>query len=137
MDGFTFRLSPPVSNEALLALWAAAWDYHGDADFGPVLAKSLVYVCAYEGERLVGFVNVCTDGDLHAFLLDTTVHPDVQRRGLGTELVRRATDAARERGCLWLHVDYEPHLDTFYKGCGFKPTLAGIMRLDETPSELP
>lgn len=112
------------------ALWSAAWDDHKPVDFAPVFARSLVYICAYDGERLVGFVNVATDGDVHAFLLDTTVHPDVQRRGLGRELVRRATAAARERGCVWLHVDYEAHLDGFYKGCGFQPTLAGLIRLD-------
>jgi len=130
-DEFTFRLSPPVSNDALTALWAAAWDYHKPVDFSPVLARSLVYVCAYLGERLVGFVNVCGDGDMHAFILDTTVHPDVQRRGLGAQLVRRAAQAARDCGACWLHVDYEPHLDAFYKACGFQPTLAGLMKLDE------
>ena len=29
---------------------------------------------AYDGERLVGYVNVATDGSGHAFLLDPTVH---------------------------------------------------------------
>jgi GNAT superfamily N-acetyltransferase len=84
---------------------------------------------AYDGERLIGYVNVATDGSGHAFLLDPTVHPDVQRRGLGTELVIRAIAISRERGGQWFHVDYEPHLDGFYKACGFKPTLAGLIKL--------
>jgi hypothetical protein len=29
----------------------------------------------------------------------------------------------------WLHVDYEPHLDSFYRACGFQPTLAGLLEL--------
>jgi tRNA(Met) C34 N-acetyltransferase TmcA len=74
-------------------------------------------------------VNVATDGSGHAFLLDPTVHPVVQRRGLGTRLVTRAIEVSRKRGAQWLHVDYEPHLDRFYKACGFKPTLAGLIRL--------
>jgi GNAT superfamily N-acetyltransferase len=130
-DRITFKLSPPVTNEALRALRAAAWDDHSDTDFQPVLARSLVYVCAYRGGELVGFVNVATDGGQHAFLLDTTVHPHVQRQGVGTALVRQATDAARERGAVWLHVDYEPHLDGFYRACGFRLTLGGLIRLDE------
>lgn len=96
-----------------------------------MLRHSLAYVCAYDGDRLVGFVYVAWDAGIHAFLLEPTVHPDMRRRGLGTELVRRAAAAARERGCQWLHVDYESHLDGFYKACGFKPTLAGLIRLDE------
>jgi tRNA(Met) C34 N-acetyltransferase TmcA len=57
------------------------------------------------------------------------VHPEVQRRGLGTRLVKRVIELSRERGGQWLHVDYEPHLDGFYKACGFRPTRAGLIRL--------
>jgi GNAT superfamily N-acetyltransferase len=78
---------------------------------------------------LIGFVNVAWDGGAHAFLLDTTVHPDFRRRGIATELVRRVAEAARARGAEWLHVDFEPHLETFYRGCGFAPTAAGLLRL--------
>jgi hypothetical protein len=44
--------------------------------------------------------------------------------------VRRATELARQRGALWLHVDFEPKLEAFYRQCGFRPTAAGLMRLD-------
>ncbi|CAM3356881.1 GNAT family N-acetyltransferase [Deinococcus saxicola] len=96
-----------------------------------VLERSLTWVTAFASETLVGFVNVAWDGGAHAFLLDTTVHPDWGRRGIGTELVRRAAQAAHEHGGLeWLHVDYEPHLIGFYEDCGFKPTSAGLLRLN-------
>ncbi|HUX49921.1 MAG TPA: GNAT family N-acetyltransferase, partial [Spirochaetia bacterium] len=51
------------------------------------------------------------------------------RRGIGRELVERATAAVRERGLQWLHVDYEPHLEPFYARCGFRSTAAGLIRL--------
>ncbi len=100
-------------------------------DWISILARSLTWVTARRGTRLVGFVNVATDGGVHAFLLDTTVHPDEQRNGLGTRLVRAAADAARRSGAGWLHVDYEPHLSGFYRSCGFRPTGAAL--LDLTP----
>jgi len=125
----TYRLNPPVTNDDLNALFADSWEHHERTDFSALLRHSLVYVCAYEGSRLIGFVNVAWDGGIHAFVLDTTVHPDFRRRGIGQGLVRHAAEAARERGSEWLHVDYEPHLDTFYKSCGFQHTLAGLMRL--------
>jgi GNAT superfamily N-acetyltransferase len=79
---------------------------------------------------LIGFANVAWDGGEHAFLLDPKVHPDWQRHGVGTELVRRAADAAARAGCTWLHVDFEPHLHTFYfDACGFRPTDAGLIAL--------
>ncbi|MGO7565961.1 GNAT family N-acetyltransferase, partial [Rhizobium johnstonii] len=48
---------------------------------------------------------------------------------IATRLVREATRIARERGAEWLHVDFEPHLTGFYRGCGFVPTEAGLIKL--------
>jgi GNAT superfamily N-acetyltransferase len=125
------RLSPPLANPAVNALFAAAWPQHRERDWAPVLSRSLCYVGAFQQGALIGFVNVAWDGGAHAFLLDTTVHPSTQRQGLGTRLVRAAAITARERGMEWLHVDYEPHLEAFYRGCGFAPTQAGLLRLSE------
>jgi GNAT superfamily N-acetyltransferase len=125
----TYRISSPVANTALNSLFAAAWPEHSPRDFTPILAHSLAYVCAYTGETLVGFVNLAWDGGIHAFLLDTTVHPACQRQGIGRALVATAITAARARGVHWLHVDYEPHLKPFYHVCGFTPTAAGLIAL--------
>jgi GNAT superfamily N-acetyltransferase len=131
----TYAFSPEISNEDLNALFAAAWPDCMPSDFAPILCRSLAYVCAYAGKVLVGLVNLAWDGGIHAFLLDITVHPTWQRRGVGHELVLRAAAVARERGMHWLHVDYEPHLDGFYRGCGFRPTLAGLIELQHSSDE--
>jgi GNAT superfamily N-acetyltransferase len=124
-----YRVSPPLNNEQLNTLFAAAWPGHAWHDFNSTLGHSLLYICAYQGESLIGFVNVAWDGGIHAFLLDTTVHRDHQHQGIGRHLVTLAADEARRRGMHWLHVDYEPHLESFYRACGFTPTLAGLIRL--------
>ncbi|OLP55511.1 GNAT family N-acetyltransferase [Rhizobium rhizosphaerae] len=118
----------PSAND-LNTLWQAAWGESAARDFAPVLARSLVHFGAYADRRLIGFVNVATDGDRHAILLDTCVHPEFQRQGVATRLVTMAADEAARRGAQWLHVDYEPQLDAFYRGCGFRPTAAGLMKL--------
>ena len=100
-----------------------------------MLSRSLAHISAYDGTTLIGFVNVATDGGVHAFLLDTSVHPDFQHRGIGSDLVRRAIEAAKARGAQWLHVDYEPHLDGFYRACGFRPTLAGLIDLTRSGTD--
>lgn len=125
----TLLVRTEVSDAQLNALFAAAWPEHTDRAFAPLHERSLTWISAWRGERLVGYVNVATDGGQHAFLLDTTVHPGEQRHGLGRRLVRAAADEAARAGAAWLHVDYEPHLDGFYRGCGFAPTTAGLLRL--------
>ncbi|WP_437310354.1 GNAT family N-acetyltransferase [Sorangium sp. So ce388] len=124
-----YRVNPVVGNDALNALFVTSWPAHEPADFARQHAHSLAFVCAFTGERLIGYVNLAWDGGIHAFLLDTTVHPAHRRRGVGRGLVSRAAGVARERGMRWLHVDFEPHLAGFYRGCGFAPTEAGLMKL--------
>lgn len=96
-----------------------------------ISAQSLGWVSARDPKGLlVGFVNVAWDGRSHAFLLDTKTRGSHQRRGIGQELVRHAVTHARAAGCEWLHVDFEPHLTSFYlHACGFRPTPAGLVHL--------
>jgi ribosomal protein S18 acetylase RimI-like enzyme len=91
---------------------------------------SLGWVCARDGNRLVGFVNVPWDGAVHAFILDTLVSGRARRQGIGTRMVAIATERARAAGCEWLHVDFDDELGTFYyESCGFKPAPAGLITL--------
>ncbi len=113
-------------------LFASAWADYTWRDFGRVLEHSLAYICAFDGARLVGFVNVAWDGGSHAFLLDPTVQREYWRRGIGLELVRHAGATAARRGAEWLHVDYVPELERFYEKAGFRPTAAGLRKLTRT-----
>lgn len=109
------------SDPAAVHPWARQLEHH-----------SLTWIGAFTGDLLIGFVQLCWDGGSHAFLLDTVVDPDHQRHGIGGGLVRAAVAEARRAGCEWLHVDYEPHLDHFYRDdCGFSPTAAGLLHLHE------
>ena len=100
---------------------------------GQVERHSLGWVCAREGDELIGFVNVPWDGGIHAFVLDTLVRPRARRRGIGTSMVALAIEEARAAGCEWLHVDFDDDLRTFYfDSCGFAATPAGLIDLQET-----
>jgi GNAT superfamily N-acetyltransferase len=120
-------------NRALNELHAAAFGHAAFVDdwVAQVERHSLGWACALdEAGDLVGFVNVPWDGALHAFILDTIVHPRAARQGLGTALVRLATEKARDAGCEWLHVDFDDHLRSFYfDSCGFTPTNGGLIQL--------
>ena len=125
-----YRVDPNLCNADLERLFSATWTDYLPSDFSSVLAHSLAYLGAFTADdELIGFVNLAWDGGVHAFLLDPTVDPAWQRRGIGKELVMRAIEQARLRGCTWLHVDYEARLEPFYAQCGFQPTQAGLVHL--------
>ncbi|MFI5633005.1 GNAT family N-acetyltransferase [Streptomyces sp. NPDC051664] len=91
---------------------------------------SLGWVCAREGESLIGFVNVVWDGGVHAFILDTVVARERRKTGVGAALVATAAEEARAAKCEWLHVDFEEHLRPFYfEACDFEETAAGLIAL--------
>ncbi|MEM7034841.1 MAG: GNAT family N-acetyltransferase [Chloroflexota bacterium] len=125
----SYRIEPSISNEALNQLFFAAWPKYQERDFSPILSRSLTFMCAYQAESLIGFIYLAWDGGSHAFILDPTVHPDVRRYGVGTQLVKRVIAIARQKSIKWIHVDYEPHLRDFYQQCGFRPTEAGLIAL--------
>ena len=127
-----YEVKPNVPDAALNELFANAWESSAPTASRSVLAHFLTYICAFDGARLIGFVHVAWDGGIHGFILDTTVHRDYQRRGIGTELMRQASEVSREHGIEWLHVDFEPRWEQFYRGCGYQPTAAGLLHLLES-----
>ena len=93
---------------------------------------SLGWVVARDDGVLVGFVNVPWDGLVHAWIQDTMVAASARGGGVGTRLVALAAEGARATGCEWLHVDFDDHLRDFYfVACGFRPTNAGLIALQE------
>ncbi|MEU7827056.1 GNAT family N-acetyltransferase [Catellatospora sp. NPDC049133] len=128
----TYTWRGAFHNTEVERLHAAGFGYEpsGHDWHAQVMRHSLGWVCARDGERLVGFVNVAWDGSTHAFVLDTVVAMDMRRQSVGTGLLAVATTQARDAGCQWLHVDFEEHLREFYlDSCGFRSTPAGLIEL--------
>jgi GNAT superfamily N-acetyltransferase len=130
MEDLQYLVNSPVTNRQLNDLFASSWEGHQWRDFEPVLRRSLGYICAWRADELIGFVNLAWDGGIHAFVLDTTVHPLVRRRGVGRGLVKLAVELCRERGVEWVHVDFDAHFREFYYECGFRGTEAGLLHLN-------
>ncbi len=131
-----FAWRAEVADDELVTLTQS---YGGAAQAGwwdRIRPHSLGWVTARNGDGvLIGFVNVAWDGGDHAFLIDTKVRPDHQRRGIGTELVRIAARHAKEAGCEWMEVDFDADLAPFYyDACGFVPTYAGLLHLPQVES---
>jgi GNAT superfamily N-acetyltransferase len=123
-------------NGELNALHAECFEHRllEDDWWSQVSRFSIGWVCARRSSALIGFANVAWDGGVHAFILDTMVAKASRRHGLGKRLIREAVNRLKETNCEWLHVDFEPHLQSFYfDTCGFKRTDAGLISLTGLP----
>lgn len=127
-----------VDDYAVSRLHARAFGYEGQRAM-PMVARlerhDVSWITAHDDDALVGFVRAVWDGGRHAFVLDTIVEPALQGQGLGTMLLAALAQDCRDRGVQWLHVDFEPHLEQFYRAVGFRPTRAG--RIDLTAESGP
>ena len=130
-DDLSFSWRDQITDDEMLELVKSHGGRAVRGWWDGVQGRSLGWLSARDQDGvLVGFVNVAWDGGAHAFLLDPKTRGNWQRRGVGTEIVRRAAEHARAAGCEWLHVDFEPHLAPFYfDSCGFRPTDAGLIHL--------
>lgn len=131
--GYEIRVDFEPDDVAISRLHGAAFGDRGDmvAPWAERLARhSVTWAGAFAGEELLAFAHVVWDGGAHGFLLDTAVDPSHQRRGLGAAVVAAVRREATAAGCEWLHVDFEPHLESFYRdACGFQATSAGLLEL--------
>ncbi|MBR8743055.1 GNAT family N-acetyltransferase [Nocardiopsis sp. MG754419] len=126
----------PVDDEELSRLHAEAFDRrYALTPWAERLARhSRSWAGVFAAGHLVGFVHAVWDGGEHAFLLDAVVTPALQGRGFGRRVVAALIEDLRERDITWVHVDFEPHLEAFYRqACGFGPTHAGLLRLRADP----
>jgi GNAT superfamily N-acetyltransferase len=111
---------------------AIGWD-RMDGYYDRILLRSYVHFSVHnDNGRLIAFVNVISDGIADAFLVDLMVHPDFQGRGIGQALVNQAIEGLRADGIRAIQVIFEPHLEPFYRACGFHIMQSGIIDTWET-----
>lgn len=103
------------------------WD-RSEGTYGHTLPRLFLHYTARDADqRLVGYLSVLSDGIGDAFLLDLMVHPQNQRAGLGSRIVRRAIREIRQAGVRCIQVTFTDELEPFYKRCGFHIAKAGVI----------
>lgn len=79
----------PSADEYSALTSAVGW---GAAEIGIVeraLANSLYCVCAYDGEKIVGFGRLIGDGAMFLYVQDIMVLPEYQGQKIGTGIMER------------------------------------------------
>jgi glucosamine-phosphate N-acetyltransferase len=87
------------------------------------------------GEQVIGTASLLLEqkfihgGSWVGYVEDVAVHRDYQKQGIGTALVRHATEEARRHGCYKVILSCFEHLVPFYSRLGYRAYNHG-MRYD-------
>ena len=91
------------------------------------LLTSYYHIAVYEKEVLIGYIDCVSNGVTDAYIQDLMVHPDYQRRGVGTDLMKKMIDYLKKKHIYMISVVFEEKLKPFYEKFGFFSMLCGQM----------
>ncbi len=83
--------------------------------------RSLCVLGAYCGERLIGIIRAVGDGVSVILIQDLIVHPEYQRHGVGTRLLRSVMERYKTVYQMELLTDDTEKTTAFYRSAGFVP----------------
>lgn len=123
---FEYRSSDLPAAAEIAALYAAAElrlpDFDADRIARAVQGSNVTIACFERlddgEERLVGFLRGWTDFEFDGTVCDLAVHPDLRHRGIGRELMARATSIGAP-GVRWVLLA-SPMAGDFYGRLGWE-----------------
>jgi GNAT superfamily N-acetyltransferase len=89
-------------------------------DLMQALRASWYLLGAYDGERLVGFSRLVSDGVLHAMVYEMIVLPEYQGRGIGGQILEKLIQKCREAGIRDIQLFCARGKRGFYENYGFR-----------------
>ncbi|MFZ5825610.1 MAG: GNAT family N-acetyltransferase [Bacillota bacterium] len=89
-----YETATPLPIDQVLAVYRAlGWlSQHMPERVERAHAASDRIVSAWDGDRLVGWARIITDGEFCLFLHEILLLPEYQRKGIGSELMRRVLE---------------------------------------------
>lgn len=122
-----YEFNRSVSADKIAALRSSVgWNRMKEC-YNNVLATSYFHIACYDGEKLIGYIDVVSNGITDAYIQDLIVSPSYQGQGIGTELMNRTIAYLKEKKIYAISVLFEERLKGFYKKFGFTMLLAGQM----------
>ena len=112
-----------IESEILPLYQAVGWSnyYERPEMLCRAFQNSLCILSAYEDNTLVGILRAVGDGASILLIQDILVHPQYQRRGIGTKLMRAVLERYETVYQIQLMTDNTEKTIAFYKSLGFLP----------------
>lgn len=96
-------------------------EYQLDADeIHQSINCSWYIVSAYDGDRLVGFGRILSDGRMHALITEMIVLPEYQGYGIGKQILKMLTDVCLENDIRDIQLFAAIGKTEFYEKYGYK-----------------
>ena len=89
-------------------------------DLEQAAQNSYVVIAAYEGEQLVGFGRVISDGVVYATIHDVVVAPNWRQQGIGSNIIHRLLAILDDHDIHSIHLFANTGSEAFYKHLGFR-----------------
>ncbi len=122
---FRYEYTPNLKAEQVASLReSVGWDARVEK-FKKKLGNTYFCVACFKDDRLIGYLDVVSDGIDDAYIRDLVVHPDYQRRGIGLNLLNMVIKRAKSDGIKMVNIIFEPRLEKFYKRANFVIMSAG------------
>lgn len=123
---YRYEFDALVSPAALADLRQAVGWNRMERDLADPRLRNAFHLCAWDGERLIGYAAVVSNSVTDAYIQDVMVHPDCQGQGVGTQLMERVLARLKAEGMYMVSVIYgEEALRPFYEKFGFFTMLCG------------
>ncbi len=83
--------------------------------------NSFAVVSVYEGDQLIGFGRVVSDGVSYATIYDVMVMPQWQGQGIGSNIIRILVNKCERHDIRRIHLFAAKGRENFYRHLGFIP----------------
>jgi len=101
---------------------STGWNSQGSytsAQLFKAIQRSWFTVSCYDGNQLVGFGRVISDGIYQCFICDLIVLPSYQGKGVGTSIMNRLLSHCKSEGIRWVQLSCARGKVGFYQRLGF------------------
>lgn len=112
----TYTVNTPIKAEQLTDVFASVGWKKTVHDIVPAFENSF-YVCAWDGNTLVGFARAISDTYYYTFIVDVVVRPKYQKKGIARVMMHILQE---EFSGTYFFLCYTEGNRDFYTKCGFK-----------------
>ncbi|MFA5031720.1 MAG: GNAT family N-acetyltransferase [bacterium] len=122
-----FEKNPGLKAEQVADLRkSVGWDSRVEK-YKKILGNTYFCAVCFSEDKLVGYIDVVSDKIDDAYVRDLMVHPDYQRRNIGTKLLNMVIEQVKSDGIKMINTIFDPELTRFYKKVGFTIMSGGVI----------